>query len=420
MTHFRRLGWFLLGAGAVVLSLAVAGFVAARLTGASRPAGPPQGVRVSYPWGSIDLDEIQIDPNSELETDIVQSILAEEPEEFDPDHDGVREYDVLILSGGGSNGAFGAGVLCGWTEAGDRPDFKIVTGVSTGALQATPAFLGPDYDDILREVYTEYNTKDIYNRRSPLLMLYADALVDTAPLKRLIDRYIDEEVLAAVAAKHKAGHRLFMGTTNVDTREFVIWDMGRIATSGREEALQLYRKVTLASCSLPVVFGPVYFAVKADDGNIYHEMHCDGGAYAQVFFRGFLIDFEDALDDAGLLAADVDIDVYIINNGKSLMPQTRKNVTPRTYSIAAVTMNNLFSITMASSLYRIYVLAGRYGFDFNLAAIGEDSALVMPPHEFNPPDMKKLFNLGRQLAQDGYDWKKTPPAIDADEIFPID
>ena len=206
-----------------------------------------------------------------------------------------------------------------------------------------------------------------------------------------------------------------MGTTNVDMREFEIWDMGRIAASVRPDALELFRKVMLASCSIPVVFGPVYFEVE-HEGKKYYEMHCDGGAYAQVFFRGFLLDFEDAMADAGLTGSDVEIGLYIINNGKSLMSTERNNVTPRATHIAAVTINSLFKITMTSSLYRMYVLAKRYGIDYNIAAIPEESDLVMNPLDFDGECMGRLFDLGYQLGEEGYEWLKVPPALDDDEV----
>ena len=123
------------------------------------------------------------------------------------------------------------------------------------------------------------------------------------------------------------------------------------------------------------------------------------------------------MEDAGLLKENVDIDLYIINNGKSLMSEARQNVAPRAFSIAYVTINNLFKITMTSSLYRIYVLTARYGIDFNLAAIPEDSDLAMAPLEFEPEAMKQLFDLGYGLAEQGYDWMTVPPTIDDDEIF---
>ncbi len=249
----------------------------------SRPPVPPPGAIVTSPYGAIDIDELHFGLNSAFERSLELSFQAEPPGEFDVDGDGIREYSLLALSGGGSKGAFGAGLLCGWSESGSRPDFKVVSGVSTGALQATFAFLGPDYDDVLREVYTFFDTRDIYRKRWKLAGLISDSINDTWPLGKLIDRCVTKDVLAEVAKRHAAGHRLFVGTTNLDTSEFIIWDMGKIASSGRSDALDLYRRVLLASCSIPVLFPPVYFEVESA-GETYYEMHVDGGTYAQLFF----------------------------------------------------------------------------------------------------------------------------------------
>jgi len=284
---------------AVIGVLVVAGWILVSTMRVSRPPAPPAGSPITYPWGSMHLDDDQDEPDSDLEQSIVASIRNEPPGLFDRDRDGVSEYAILVLSGGGAGGAFGAGLLSGWTQAGTRPDFKIVTGISTGSLQATFAFLGPDYDDELTEVFTQYGTDEIYTRRSPLGALLGESAWDTEPLKALIDHYITDEVLAAVAVKHLTGHRLFLGTSNMDTREFIIWDMGAIASSERADKLERYRNVMLASSAIPVLFPPVYFDVEID-GEDYYEMHVDGGVKAQLFLRGFMLDFEETLEEAGV------------------------------------------------------------------------------------------------------------------------
>ena len=163
--------------------------------------------------------------------------------------------NVLALSGGGANGAFGAGFLCGWSASGHRPPFKLVTGISTGALQAPFAFLGSEYDETLRTAYTTITTKDVYRERSLLDILFnAESLADTRPLAQTIARQVDEKVLAAVAEAHARGRRLFVGTTNIDAGKLVIWDMGAIAASGQPGALDLFRRVMLASAAIPVAF----------------------------------------------------------------------------------------------------------------------------------------------------------------------
>ena len=164
---------------------------------------------------------------------------------------GIR-VDALVLSGGGSNGAFGAGFLNGWTKTGDRPTFKLVTGISTGALIAPFAFLGSDYDPRLEKLFTTVTNKDIYRIRSPFAVFKKDSLARTDPLALRIEEVIDEEILRAIAAEHRRGRRLFVGTTNLDAQRIVVWNMGAIATSGQPGAIDLFRQVLLASASIPV------------------------------------------------------------------------------------------------------------------------------------------------------------------------
>jgi predicted acylesterase/phospholipase RssA len=171
--------------------------------------------------------------------------------------------DILAISGGGADGAFGAGLLCGWTKHGDRPRFKLVTGVSTGSLIAPFAFLGPEYDARLKEVYTTISTKNIYQVRSLLKMLRSDSIADTWPLAELAAKSMDDDLLRAIAAEHQKGRRLFVGTTNLDAQRLVIWDMGAIAAIGTPEAFKLFRRILLASAAIPVMFPPIYLEVEA-------------------------------------------------------------------------------------------------------------------------------------------------------------
>lgn len=407
-----KVGWFLFGGVSTVLFVVGTIFIISVFMGSIRPVSPPEGDLMPYPFGAIDFEEIDTQYESELEKSIAKSLTE--------DKDGVKDedqvYELLALSGGGSNGAFGAGILCGWTAAGDRPDFKVVTGVSTGALQATAAFLGSEYDYILEEIYTKYGTKDIYRRRFPLLLFSVDGINHTEPLKKIIAHYVTEELMQAVAEKHNSGRRLFVGTTNLDSQEFVIWNMGLIAGSRRKDALELYRKVLLASASVPVVFEPVYFEVEKD-GEKFYEMHCDGGAYSQVFFRGFLLDFEEALTEIGLLGERTKIELYVINNGKPLVSRHRVNVPPRAASIAAVTINNLFNITITSSLFRMYVITSRHGAGFHLATLGDESELYLEPLDFDKTKMRKLFDYSYAEAKEGYEWISLPPGLDPGETF---
>ncbi|HSO72195.1 MAG TPA: patatin-like phospholipase family protein, partial [Thermodesulfobacteriota bacterium] len=227
------------------------------------------GIPGARAWG----DEV-----SEVFTEFALESVKQEKAAFGKDFM-KRPGVFLALSGGGDDGAYGAGVLCGWTAHGDRPQFKLVTGISTGALIAPFAFLGSSYDDTLRHLYTGISSQDILRKNNLLTVLWRESLADTKPLANMLDHYVDEAMLAAVAAEHKKGRRLIIGTTQLDAQRLVLWDMGAIAASGDPEAIKLFRKIMLTSASIPGAFPPQYIRVESG-GNFYEEMHVDGGTTA--------------------------------------------------------------------------------------------------------------------------------------------
>jgi hypothetical protein len=312
--------------------------------------------------------------------------------------------NFLALSGGGSDGAFGAGVLGGWTAAGTRPEFDVVTGVSTGALTAPFAFLGPKYDVALKDVFTQSTTKDIAIARPIRGLLGGDSLASNSPLAKVVSYYVNDAFLAEVAEQHRKGRRLLIGTTNLDAERPVIWDMGAIAASGRPEALDLFRKVLLASAAIPAVFPPGFVKVAA--GNIvYDEMHVDGGATREVFLvpTQFMAKRVD-----GRLGINPVRRAYIIRNGH-VSPEY-KPVKARTLSIAGRAVSSLIKSQGVGDLYELYVFARANNIDYNLAYIPGDF-LDTSTQAFDPVYMGKLYDLGFQLAQAGYPWKKTPPRM---------
>ena len=226
-----------------------------------------------------------------LQDDMVLSYKQESRADFPVGADGRVQYTHLLLSGGGANGAFGSGLLNGWTKTGTRPVFKIVTGVSTGALMAPYAFLGPKYDDALRDLYTTTRSQNIFVSGSLFGMIsqlfFGEALADTGPLASMIAQHVDEQFVREVAAAHSQGRRLYIGTVDLDAQRFIVWNMGLIAQANYPDKVRLFRKVMLASASIPVVFPPVFFDVKAD-GRLFDEMHVDGGVVAMVFFSAGL------------------------------------------------------------------------------------------------------------------------------------
>lgn len=308
----------------------------------------------------------------------------------------------LAVSGGGDNGAFGAGLLNGWTAAGTRPEFKLVTGISTGALIAPFAFLGPAYDDELREFYTSVTPADILKMRSFLAVITSDAVADNAPLWKLVEKQVDRAVLDAIAAEYQKGRLLLVATVDLDARQAVLWNMTKIAASQDPKALDLFRSVMIASAAIPGTFPPVMIDVEAN-GERYQEMHVDGGTMAQVFVYPPSLHVKETEEKARLTR---ERKVYIIRNAR-LDPEWAQ-VERRTMSIAGRAISSLIHTQGIGNLYMIYSTSQRDGVDYNLAYIPA-SFKVLHKEEFDTDYMRALFQTGFDLAAQGYPWQKTPP-----------
>ncbi len=316
-----------------------------------------------------------------------------------------QAHTYLSVSGGGADGAFGAGLLCGWTEAGTRPRFTIVSGVSTGALIAPFAFLGPEYDDRLREIYTSYSTEDLARKRPLWRMLTSDGALDTTPLAEKIRQYYDQEVLDAIAAETRRGRALLIGTTNLDAQRPVIWNVGRIAQSDAPDRLRVFQDVILASASIPGAFPPVYFEVEAD-GARYDEMHVDGGATSQLFLYPIGMDWERFLE---LMRVPSRPQLYVVRNSK--LSTRYAPARPRALVIAGLTISSLMRTSGYGDMYRTYLAAVRDGLDYHLASIPDEFA-VEPQEAFDGEYMQQLFAYARGLAVEGFPWRSAPPGVD--------
>lgn len=312
----------------------------------------------------------------------------------------------LAISGGGDNGAFGSGLLCGWADSGNLPTFKLVTGVSTGAMIAPFAFLGQPYHDRLCAMYTTIKPSDILEQRGVYGALFGDSLADTAPLARLIARYVTEQMLADIAREYQKGRLLLIGTTSLDEQRPIIWNIGAIAVSGKPGALELVRKIILASASIPGVFPPVMIDVEAN-GRRYEEMNVDGGAVAQTFLYP---------PDLGLRVNMTSPEyarqrhAYIIRNGR-LDPDWA--ATDRQFlTIVGRSIATMIHYSGYNDIFRLYATAKRDGVDYNLAYIETDFS--SPKHEeFDPAYLRALFDYGYAKGRRGYQWVKAPPILDA-------
>jgi predicted acylesterase/phospholipase RssA len=329
-------------------------------------------------WGGEFSDQFQ--------RDLVQSIYDEKGLDYVEHNDGSRGYIALAISGGGAKGAYSAGFINGWTEAGDRSVFKLVTGISAGSLVAPFAFLGPQYDQQLKEAFTTISDKDVFKKD----LRRGDALADTAPLFELISRYVDNDFLEAVAAAHAEGRRLYIGTTNLDAQRLVVWNMGAIGSHGGPEALDLFRKVMLASSSIPLMFPPVLIDVEVDDRN-YEEMHVDGGVMTQVFFYGFTLDFDSAVRQVQPAIKRSRGRIYILRNGSV---RVTPSITERKLiDITNRTLDNMVRAMSWGDLYRVYTITQNRGIDFNYAAIPDDFEW-QGEETFDKAEMNRLYQIG--------------------------
>jgi hypothetical protein len=285
----------------------------------------------------------------------------------------------LILSTGGEEGAYGAGFLNGWLQAGTRPQFSVVTGVSTGALMATYVFAGPQFAEDLHQVYTTISATDVFE-----VAATPESLVDTWPLAKMIDKRVTPEMLAAIAAEYKKGRRLFVITTDLDAGRTVVWNMGAIAAHGDDAALKLFRQVLLAAASIEGMFPPVMINVEAN-GRQFQEMHGDGGVLGPLFFGP-----EVYLVPGSPLKLPA-TDLYVIFNGKlttefSETARTTAGILGRTIGLALKAGGRL-QLALAA------VAAQRAGIDLNLTSV-PDSFGQVGRGLFDPKYMNALYDLG--------------------------
>ena len=315
--------------------------------------------------------------------------------------------NYLSISGGGSRGAFGAGLLNGWTKNGTRPAFNMVTGVSTGALIAPLAYLGHEYDAVLKQLYTNITADKVYRKRSYASVLFSDGLSDTTPLYHMISEHITEALLQKIAHEYTVNNRwLLIGTTNLDTGQPIIWNMGRIAAYGTPEALTLFRNVMLASASLPGFFSPVMIDA-VYQGKAYQEMHVDGGVSRQVLiYPASLFHTTGAYK----LLEGRKREAYLIRND-ILEADNFQTVERKTLAIANQALTQFAHSHGDGDSFMAYLTARQDGFGFNMAFVTEDFTHAAPKSRFDKDYMVSLFDYAEMLAEKGYPWSKVPPGL---------
>lgn len=314
------------------------------------------------------------------------------------------ELQLIAISGGGEDGAFGAGLLNGWTLQGGRPTFDLVTGVSTGALTAPFAFLGSRYDDPLKRVYTGLSPDRILRTRPLLSAIFSDALTSNEPLFETISAFLNDQMLADIGAAYANGRLLLVGTTNLDARQPVLWNIGAIAASGHPSAAETIRRVLLASAAIPGAFPPSMIDVTLD-GRSYQEMHVDGGAFAQVFL------YPSAVTAGRRESIRVGDDVqpaiaYIIRNSR--LDPSWADTERRTLSIASRAISTMIFSAGFNDVVRIYKTTQQDGVAYRLAYIGNDFTEELPS-PFDQKFMRDLFDYGFAQGKSGYRWADRPP-----------
>ena len=336
-----------------------------------------------------------------LHDGLLMSFDQEPPGAFPRGPDGRRAYDVLLVSSGGGDGAFGAGLLVGWTQVGDRPTFKVVCGVSAGALIAPFAFLGSGYDAVLEELATGAGAPDLAQPKNLLGLLNSDALLEARPLEELVERCVTRGVLEAVARAHEQGRRLYVATTNLDAQRQVNWDLGAIAVRRSDAALELFRDVVRASASVPLLFEPVYLDVEVD-GTSFAEMHVDGA------LRSILFAPTESLlgPDPEPVLENVLLRVHVIRNG--FLGWEHQEVRPRLAPIAVRAYETTTKSLVAAELRTLYLGTLARDGVFRLASIPESGANTAA-EPFQGDEMDRLFDLGRTLALSGEAWQDEPP-----------
>lgn len=362
-----------------------------------------------------DIRSTGLGPSEALQNDFSRALVTGGTDAQCDSKDGEPILCVLVLSGGGGLGAYGAGVLNGWTKSGKRPEFKIVTGVSTGGLLAPFAFLGSKWDDRLADAFLSIESDaDILKRRGLFGILRNDAAADTTPLAEHIAKYIDAEVIEAIAVEYRKGRRLYIGTTNMDTQTFTVWNLGRIADVGGPEALALFRKLMLASASVPIAMPPVMFPVTSGEQE-YDEMHADGGIQAQFFVPLVAIDLPKAIKRANELGFNHKPTprMFIIRNSK--FTPVRESVDRNLVKVATRAIESMVQSMGRSDLNQIYAISKARGTDFHYTEVPEDF-FWQASSKFDGGEMQRLYDVGYERAQGEELWSSEPPGLFAKNI----
>jgi len=368
----------------------------------------------SRPMRQTNTEPISVETTSKHSThssEISQPIVDGLAEAFKPDakKPAKTAKNVLVLSGGGQYAAYNAGLLVGWSEQGTRPQFDVITGVSSGAIVATYAFMGKKYDPQLQHFFTTISNKDIFQYRPIRELIRNGALANPERLERMIAQGINDEYMNELRQEHAVGRRMYIATMNVATRRVVIWDVGAIACSNRPDSTLLVRKVLLAAGSIPGLFPAVKFDVVID-GKHYNEEHCDGGAASQVFLRtGPGMERPKGVKTDWLKGSNL----YAMAAGKLYADPLTED--PGFVKRVTSTISAALYALFRAELMNIYTYCQTSGMKFHMIAIPQDFDSPKNSMTFEPEQMQKMFALGYCEMKTGIRWRKTPPGTEPGE-----
>ncbi|WEM44520.1 patatin-like phospholipase family protein (plasmid) [Photobacterium sp. DA100] len=315
------------------------------------------------------------------------------------EHQDRQSLNYLALSGGGFNGAFSAGILTAWTEQGDRPQFDVVTGISTGAIVSVFAFLGSDYDDVLTELYTETDFDDLFRYRNIFSLVRHQSVLDTSPFEKKVRQIVTDDLVAEIASQNRAGRSLIIGTANIDNQRLALWNIGRIAEHGTPQATALIQELIIASSSIPGAF-PARKIEFEQGGQQFDELHVDGGVVRQVFFAPSWVDLRDV---------NVEQNLYVIRNGS-----LKSEFQPVSYRLSRISERAISTLMLNQGIgdvEHIYHNARQQGIKFNLAYIDEDFQAPEEASAYSGEFMTELFEYSYQKMQQGQAWQAIPPSL---------
>lgn len=352
---------------------------------------------VTYTMMPLSFEEIRM--WDEFNPEGLNTMIQTNTDSWIEEHQDRQSLNYLALSGGGFNGAFSAGILTAWTEQGDRPQFDVVTGISTGAIVSVFAFLGSDYDDVLTELYTETEFSDLFHFRNIFTLFRYQSLLDISPFEQKVQQVVTDELVAEIAKQSKHGRQLIIGTTNIDNQRLALWNIGRIAEYGTPQATALIQELIIASSSVPGAF-PARKIEFNHNGQQFDELHVDGGVVRQVFFAPPWVDLRDV---------NVEQSLYVIRNGN-----LKSEFQPVSYRLSRISERAISTLMLNQGIgdvEHIYHNARQQGIRFNLAYIDEDFQAPEEASAYSGEFMTELFEYSYQKMQQGQAWQAIPPSL---------